>query len=400
MNFSEGNVMVYHRFFLVLCCFVALFSEPVLAQSPETLLAPGSAVELNPQVSTEVMIPLPHLDPAAALPLERKVLQVALKPAPPFVIPEGDHWSGLAVELWGKLAKALNLKYVYQPYQTIEEVLNAVEQGDADLAIGAISVTSSREGLMDFTQPFFQGGIGIVTVKQAGSIWSSLVTMFSLDLIRALVALSTVLFVFGLMIWFFERKKNQEQFGGSALNGIGQGFWWSAVTMTTVGYGDKSPVTFWGRAVALIWMFASVISISGFTAAIASSITLSHLQSRINGVSDLPDVRVAGVRKSASSIYLSELHIHHQDFARVEDALDALELGERDAVIYDLPILRYLVPQRHNDTLVVLPDNLHTEHYAFLLPQGSDLREAINQALLQYMDSSEWTLLQESYFNR
>ena len=38
-------------------------------------------------------------------------------------------------------------------------------------------------------------------------------------------------------------------------------FWWAAVTMTTVGYGDKTPVTTGGRIVGLVWMFTSVIVI-------------------------------------------------------------------------------------------------------------------------------------------
>ncbi|WP_367182700.1 ion channel [uncultured Christiangramia sp.] len=32
---------------------------------------------------------------------------------------------------------------------------------------------------------------------------------------------------------------------------IGSGFWWAGVTMITIVYGDKAPVTFWGRAIAL-----------------------------------------------------------------------------------------------------------------------------------------------------
>jgi CubicO group peptidase (beta-lactamase class C family) len=47
--------------------------------------------------------------------------------------------------------------------------------------------------------------------------------------------------------------------------GIGIGIWWATVTMTTVGYGDKAPMTPGGRIVGLIWMFVGVITISGFT---------------------------------------------------------------------------------------------------------------------------------------
>ena len=75
--------------------------------------------------------------------------------------------------------------------------------------------------------------------------------------------------VVGVVMWLGERRRNQAQFGGTAAHGIGAGLWWSAVTMTTVGYGDKAPVTILGRLLGLVWMFAAIIIISSFTAAIA-----------------------------------------------------------------------------------------------------------------------------------
>ena len=43
-----------------------------------------------------------------------------------------------------------------------------------------------------------------------------------------------------------------DQFSGTAAEDIGSGLWWSAVTVTTVGCGDKSPRTVGGGAVAMV----------------------------------------------------------------------------------------------------------------------------------------------------
>lgn len=46
--------------------------------------------------------------------------------------------------------------------------------------------------------------------------------------------------------------------------------WWSVETATTVGYGDYYPVTFWGRVIAGVMMFAGITTFGVVTAAIAT----------------------------------------------------------------------------------------------------------------------------------
>ena len=96
----------------------------------------------------------------------------------------------------------------------------------------------------------------------------------------------------GAIVWLFESRGNPEMLGGGTVRGVGHGIWWAVVTLTTVGYGDKTPKTFGGRMLALIWMLASVVLIASFTAAIATHFTVSELKGKVRGLSDLPGVRV------------------------------------------------------------------------------------------------------------
>ena len=232
-------------------------------------------------------------------------LTVAVKASPPFSYQQGDRWDGISVELWEKVAEKAGYEYRLRPYGSVSEMLAAVEQGQADVAIGAISVTADRERRLDFTQPMFRAGLGIATRNEASGWVTTLRNLFSWKFVSAVLALVLVLLLVGLLIWLLERRKNPEQFGGSASQGIGSGFWWSAVTMTTVGYGDKAPMSTGGRVLGLVWMFVSIITISGFTAAIASSVTLNELQSRINGAADLPRVKVAAVEGTSGANWLA-----------------------------------------------------------------------------------------------
>lgn len=188
-----------------------------------------------------------------------------------------------------------------------------------------------------------------------------------------------------------------EHFGGKTLEGIGSGFWWSAVTMTTAGHGDKAPRTLGGRIVGLVWMFAAIIIISSFTGAITSALTVSQLGSPIHGPGDLPDVRVAGVTSSTAELYLKRQHITYQNYPDAAGALKALADGEVDAVVYDAPILQYLAKENYPGRITVLPRKFVRQDYAIAVPQGSPLREQLDRVLEGEIRSPRWQELIYSY---
>lgn len=56
----------------------------------------------------------------------------------------------------------------------------------------------------------------------------------------------------------------------SFLDRILETIWWAVITMTTVGYGDKYPITYGGRVVGILVAFSGVALVSIFTATISS----------------------------------------------------------------------------------------------------------------------------------
>ncbi len=57
---------------------------------------------------------------------------------------------------------------------------------------------------------------------------------------------------------------------GSTITDFGTALWWAFVTVTTVGYGDFSPVTFQGKIIAVVLMFTGIALIGIVTATLAS----------------------------------------------------------------------------------------------------------------------------------
>jgi voltage-gated potassium channel len=57
---------------------------------------------------------------------------------------------------------------------------------------------------------------------------------------------------------------------GSNIHSFGDSLWWGVVTLTTVGYGDRFPVTAAGRGVAVVLMLAGIGLVGVLTATVAS----------------------------------------------------------------------------------------------------------------------------------
>ena len=66
---------------------------------------------------------------------------------------------------------------------------------------------------------------------------------------------------------------NQTQFPRPFFWGWFEGVWWSFVSMTTVGYGDKSPKSIPARLFAVVWIMIGITTFSLITATLSSELT-------------------------------------------------------------------------------------------------------------------------------
>ena len=328
-----------------------------------------------------------------------ETLTIGTKETPPFSMKRADGtWEGISIDLWNRAAERLGIETVIT--ETDQEGLFAgVREGRFDAAVAAITVTAKREEEFDFSHPVYSTGLGIA-VREEGGGWKSAVLQFiSLDFLRVVVFLLALLAFIGLLAWLFERKRNPEQFAENPMRGLGGGLWWAAVTMTTVGYGDKSPVTVGGRIVGLIWMFVAIIIISSLTAAITTSLTVSQLSTLVETPDDLYKVRVAGVSGTTSEQYLKSMGISYSGVSSLDEAIRALVANEVDAVVHDAPLLRYKIG-RLDERLTILPHRFDRQDYAIMLPSGSELREQLNRLLLEEMQTRWWSETIQKYLGR
>ncbi len=336
--------------------------------------------------------------PRAAGAASGDLLTVAVRDVPPFATKDAaGNWEGLSVDLWQDVADRLNLNYEWREL-TLDETWPALDDKSVDVAIAALSITRDRQARFDFSHPYYIAGLAPVYRSSQGSAWLDTVKAFvSFEFLTAIGSLALVLLGAGALIWMFERKANPDEFGhGDTVRGLGDGFWWSAVTMTTVGYGDKSPRTLGGRIVGLVWMFMSLIIIASFTASIAASLTANRLEDDQLRAKPIAELRVGVVENTAADEYATRQGARVKAGATIDAALESLEQKAVDVVVHDAPILKHTVRERFQD-LEVSDRILVRDDYGFAFTNGNKLRKQVNGALLGILLEPVWQDIQKRY---
>lgn len=327
-------------------------------------------------------------------------LRVATRAVKPFVFEEKGQLTGFSVELWQEITKLMNVKSEYVVKPTVKELLASVNGRDAALGIAAISITAQRELEWDFSQPMFEAGLQILTSAQGseGSLLGNIVAgIFTRDFLLMIGIVILLLAIPAHIVFFLERRPN----GGlvthrSYFPGIFEAAWWAAATLAT--QADQMPKSAAARVAAVIWMFTSVVFIAYFTANITSSLTLQQLRGDIKGPEDLPGKRIATVNGSTSAEYLRQHNIELAEFAKVEDAYQALQQNQADAVVYDAPVLLYYASHEGKGKVQVVGPIFRKENYGIVFPDKSPLRKRVNEALLKLRENGTYDQLYKKWF--
>jgi polar amino acid transport system substrate-binding protein len=312
-------------------------------------------------------------------------------------------FSGASVDLWRRVAETAGLQYNFVAVPQMETLLAGVRDGRFDVAIGAITITSERAAQLDFSYPAHRSGVAVALVKDNGAVAAlraySLVVLQLSSIIGATLAL---LVLIGVVMWWIERPRDPtDAMEKSSVMTFRDGVYWAVVTMTTVGYGDKTPKTPTGRLVAILWMLASVALVSLLSASLVSRLTAEHMESRAPfKESELVGERLAAAAFSSGAEYLDDAHLQYTKYGSLGEALAALAEGREDVVVNSVGALRYLVAARFWRTLRVPPSLLAPAYMAFALPLRSPYKRPIDRALIKITGSAEWRAVEESYFAR
>ena len=329
----------------------------------------------------------------------KPLLRVAVAQIEPFVVlgADGSH-SGFSIDLLEDISDEVGFDIQYVDVGSVGAQLDAVREGRADLAIGAISITSAREKTVNFSTSMFESGIQVMISSGSGSISGSKIfsDIFSpfLFVILGLMLFGSVLT--GVFVWAWERRHGNDQFTNSGAQGVFDGIWWATVTLFTIGYGDKVPHKVVSRLVTMAWMLVGVLLVATITAQVTSKLTVDRLESKITSVAHLAGKKVISYPGTTSWDYLAKYGIEARPVDNIETAYEEVRSGQADAFVFDASIVQWLVANRGG--VKVAGPIIQYENYGIVMAQGSPLTESMNQALLHLREDGTYERLKKSYF--
>lgn len=329
----------------------------------------------------------------------RPVVRVAVRQLTPFVEKSAEgRYSGFSIDLLRDIADEEGFDLQYVEVGNVGEQLAAVQDGRADMAIGAISITAAREQLVDFSTSMFESGLQALAPATSGTLPLStlLRDAFSPVLLTVFVLMILGTVITGTIVWLWERRHGNEEFTASGIHGALDGIWWATVTLFTIGYGDKVPHKKLSRFITMGWMFVGVLMVAIITAQVTSTVTVQQMTSTVTSVDHLAGKDVVTLPGTTSWDFLVRNGVVPRAVDGVDQGYEAVRSHSADAFVYDAAIVEWLASNRSG--VQVAGPIIHPQNYGIAVPKGSPYLEAVDQGLLLLREDGTYDRLKKSYF--
>ncbi|KAG0493760.1 hypothetical protein HPP92_004754 [Vanilla planifolia] len=283
------------------------------------------------------------------------------------------------------------------------ELVEKVALNDFDAAVGDIAIVTDRTRMVDFTQPYIESGIVILTLvkEHESSAWAFL-QPFTLEM----WCVTATFFIFtGVVIWILEHRINDE-FRGPPKKQLVTIFWFSFLTFFFAH--RETTISTLGRLVLTVWLFVVYIIQSSYTASLTSILTVRQLTSPITGVDSIINSNDPIGYQVGSFIekYLTEdLRISSSRLRALHNSSEyamSLQLGPAkggvSAIVDERPYVELFLSTNCN--YAIAGSDLTRAGWGFAFPRDSPLAVDMSTAMLKLSESGELQRIHEKWLTR
>lgn len=326
-------------------------------------------------------------------------LQVGLFVNPPFVMKDGEGFTGMAVELWEDLAGGLGRQYRYVQYETVHDLIEATASGEVDVAVTNLTINEPRAQRVDFTQPWFDGGDRIMIATDRGSGFGSLIAGLSdAGFLKAYAWIASIIVIATILLTLFDRRFD-ESFPRRWRDGIAESFY-TVMSVATSGRPPSRKNLFgWiGRMWQGLWLVCGIAVLAYVTSSVTSVMTTLSLTNQIHSVEDLSSQTVGVMSGTVQEDFAREGGLDTRSYPGIDGAVEALMNGDVAAIIHDAPVLEYYAHTHPDQPVNVVGRLFEKDKYGFAVPPQSPLRRPLTIELLSALDAGEIDTLRTEYF--
>jgi polar amino acid transport system substrate-binding protein len=314
---------------------------------------------------------------------------------------QGDRPVGAMVDIWNEIAARLGRRTEFVRLEKFTDELAALAGNSVDVALGPLAITAERERAVDLTHAVAHSGLQ-VAVRQSRDtgVLSALRGLPVREVLGLLALVLALALLSGHLLWWFERGHNPKSFPDRYPRGVWEAVWWIASTVVTGGCDDKHVDGVLGRGIAFAWMLGGILLVAAFTGVLTAAMTAEKVTGSIQGVRDLPG-RVVGCQEASVCVpALRGRGAIPREYARMDEALDALQAGTIEAVVGEKLQLANLVGRPGRQDMRIVGPVFEVFDYGLGLPTGSPLREEINSAILQMREDGGLERILDRWFGR
>nr|QNL15109.1 ionotropic receptor 8a [Aulacocentrum confusum] len=242
-------------------------------------------------------------------------------------------WEGYCIDFIQKLAEKMKFDYeIVNPKDNLfgEKLENGkwngligdLTSGETDMAIGALTMTSEREEVIDFVAPYFeQSGILIVLRKPVRK--SSLFKFMTVLRLEVWLSIVGALTLTAIMIWVLDKyspysaRNNKKIYPYPCREfTLKESFWFALTSFTPQGGGEAPKALSSRTLVAAYWLFV-VLMLATFTANLAAFLTVERMQAQVQSLEQL-------ARQSRINYTVVNMSSSHQYFVNMRSAEDKI----------------------------------------------------------------------------